>query len=231
MKKLLSMALALVMTCCVMTACGSDDSSEKKTTTTEATTTTTTPAAEDEPAADDATGDDATGDDATTTTTAATTTTPAETEAPEPEVTDWPINVGVSYNEPYTATVPDGMSKATVTLVPIHAPSDTEVGWNDYCTMKFVVTQADGTKTYAAVAGGAVNWDTTVDDMGTVDDKTDDVIIKIADCHVMWGDDVSSDIVLDVTGGALIEVVALGWNNDEVTSATPYFIVGDIVYE
>ena len=48
MKKLLAMALAVIMTCGVMTACGSDDSSEKKetTTTTAAETTTTTTAAE-----------------------------------------------------------------------------------------------------------------------------------------------------------------------------------------
>lgn len=211
MKKFLAMALAVIMTCGVMTACGSDDSSEKKTTTTEATTTTTTTAA-------------------TTTTTAETTTTPAETEAPTPDEPEYAINVGVSYNEPYTTTVPDGMTKATITFVPLLGETATDVGWNDYCTFKITVTNTDGTKNYGAVVGASVSWDVTVDDMGTPDDTTDNVIIKAADAGVMWTDE-NLDYTIDVTGGATLEVTALGWNDSEETSAIPYFVVGDIVYE
>jgi len=86
----------------------------------------------------------------------------------------------------------------------------------------FVVTAADGSKTYAAVIGESVIWDVIVDE---------NEVVAVNDCHVMWSDDVSSDVVVNVSGGAKIEVIALSWNNLPEEKSTPYFKVGNIVYQ
>ena len=143
------------------------------------------------------------------------------------------VDAGVCYNTPYTTTAPDGAVKATLTFAPILNPDDeTAPQWNDWCTFKVTVTNADGSKNYMAVVGAQVGWDTTVDDNGTPDNKDDDVGISIADSMVMFSDVEESDpFEIACTPGATIEVAALGWNDTEETASVDYFKVVSIEYE
>ncbi|MBE6837303.1 MAG: hypothetical protein E7509_04825 [Ruminococcus sp.] len=204
--KIISLGLALAVVCVSMTACVSESSVDnEKTTTTSGTNATTTIKPEG------------------TTPPENTTTTPTVTDAPDtPENPGYAINEAVSYDKPYSTTVPDGKTKATITLVPIYSDSEDGVAWNAQCSLKIVVTAADGSKTYAAVIGESVIWDVIVDE---------NEVVAVNDCHVMWSDDVSSDVVVNVSGGAKIEVIALSWNNLPEEKSTPYFKVGNIVYQ
>lgn len=134
----------------------------------------------------------------------------------------------VSFNTPFTMDV-DKHATATITLAGI-LQADTDAnpnaGWNDWCCLQITSTDANGNKTYAAVIGGSVTWDITVDDNGTKDDDTDDIKIAPADGVIMYGDCTEDATVeIEVFKGGKLEVKALGWdsNPDE-----PYFMVKDV---
>lgn len=208
MKKISAIALALTMSVGMLTACGDTEDSSKETTTT-----TTTTAA-------------------TTTTAPETTTTSAEAEPEEDPVED-PVEAlaGVSYNEPFTSEpAPAGVTTATITFEPIGVEGTDAAYWNDYCTFKFCVTDKDGNVDWHAVIGAAVSWDVTVDNNGTEDDTSDDTGFPPAECLTMWTDE---NLVVDVNvaEGSTITVTALGWNDTEESSATPYFNVLSIEYK
>lgn len=209
MKKISALVLALTMSVGLLTACGDNEESSSETTTT----TTTTTAA-------------------TTTTAPETTTTPAETD-PVDDPVDEPAEAlaGVSYNEPFTSEpAPAGVTTATIIFEPIGVEGTDAAYWNDYCTFKFCVTDKDGNVEWHAVIGAAVSWDVTVDDNGTPDDDTDNIGFKPAECLTMWADE---NLVADVeiAEGSTITVTALGWNDTEESSATPYFNVLSIEYK
>lgn len=208
MKKISALVLALTMSVGMLTACGDNEESSSETTTT-----TTTTAA-------------------TTTTAPETTTTPAETDPVEDPV-DEPAEAlaGVSYNEPFTSEpAPAGVTTATITFEPIGVEGTDAAYWNDYCTFKFDVTDTEGNVEWHAVIGAAVSWNVTVFDNGTEDDTTDDIGFTPAECLTMWTDE-NLVVDVDIAEGSTITVTALGWNDTEESSATPYFNVLSIEYK
>lgn len=142
------------------------------------------------------------------------------------------VGYDVSYNEPYVTVAPEGTTKVDIVLSPIINTEDSAAAqWNDYCTLKIVVRDADGIIDYAAVIGSSVNWDTTVDDNGTPDDTEDDIGVTADESEIMWTDADTDVITLEAKPGATLTISALGWSDSEETAATPYFTVKSVAFD
>lgn len=139
------------------------------------------------------------------------------------------VGEGISYDKPLhfePTDLEEGVeyTSATINLHGIGTENDPAY-WNDWCAYKIIVTDAEGNKTYYAVAGPEVNWDITVEDAEKEEDK---IIIPNADVIKTEKGTGKVTVETPFAAGSSIDIVALGWNDTAESSACPYIMCDDI---